>query len=157
MVSGRAVALLGVILLGLVATLSIFDAHPKELLWLQSLPVYKFASGCALATYIAYQWRLSYFRWAAKRRGGVTSYRRHQIVGLLGPVLFYFHSTSLGYAFLLWLSVLFLANLALALFAPAVVGSSSKAYAKIWMVTHVLASVLIVLLTAVHAYVASWF
>ena len=120
---------------------------------LQSNELYRAASGCVLAGIIAYQWYLSWLRWKRSPKAKL-HLERHRLLGALSPLVFFFHATHLGYAYLLWLTVAFLANHLLGCLHPSFVRWSSANYTKFWMVSHILFSCLVAFLALGHIYVA---
>lgn len=81
-------------------------------------------------------------------------YKLHKWPGACAPLFFYVHSTQRGYAYLSVLSTAYFANVGLGLCNQEVVQIRKKWFAQSWMVTHVAASVLIVVLMVYHIFIS---
>lgn len=76
---------------------------------LQESDGYKFVTGSLLIAFIGYQWYLPYLRLMGDPAVRNAS-RWHSYVGVLAPMLLYLHSISLGVAYTIVLSLLFVLN-----------------------------------------------
>jgi len=145
--------------LGLGLLLAFFLQHLFQIKWplmvaLQQHATYKYWSGLLLMTYITYQWYLAFLRMHGRVHAAKRHYKPHKWLGACAPLFFYVHSTQLGYAYLGVLSVMYFANVVLGLCNQEVVQSRKKWFTQSWMVTHVAASVLIVVLMVYHIFIS---
>jgi sulfoxide reductase heme-binding subunit YedZ len=141
---------------GLLLAFFVQDAFALKWPWLASMQaneVYKQGTGFLLVLYVAHQWRLS---WLRLNGCGQTKAccLRHKQWGAIAPVLYYFHSTVVGYAYLLFLSTAFFAIVLLGLCNREILGINSRWFQKGWVIVHVSLSVLLIVLMAYHGYVA---
>jgi hypothetical protein len=123
--------------------------HPG-LAALQQLDGYSVATGSALIAFIGYQWYLPYLRLTG--RSAHMESRWHTYVGVLAPVLLYLHSVSMGFAYTVVLSSLFVLN--------AMVGAVGKTsiknlkwrqrFRRVVLLVHVPASCLITAMALIH-------
>ena len=124
---------------------------------LQSNSLYKQLTGLLLGFFIARQFRLGLAR-MKKRTSNIRSrLAQHKWQGVLAPLLFFVHSTTLGYAYTLILSVVFLSNIAVGLINVEVVRVRAQAYLSAWMVVHVGLAMATVGLAAFHVYIVYFY
>ncbi|MFI0431131.1 hypothetical protein [Mariniflexile sp. HMF6888] len=112
---------------------------------------YKRWSGLGLALFIVIQWLLTFSRIVKKLKKysfKVTSL--HKWFGALSPLLFYFHSMSFGYGYLMLLTYIFLVNNFIGYFNLDVIKSTNEILFKGWMITHVAFSMVITILMVFH-------
>ena len=117
---------------------------------LQQLDVYRITTGSLLIAFIGYQWYLPYLRLTGKPAHNAT--RRHSFLGVLAPIFLYLHSVSLGYAYTIALSTLFVLN--------TMIGAVDKTWIKnperrqrfrqIWLFAHVPVSCLVTVMALIH-------
>lgn len=81
-------------------------------------------------------------------------YKFHTWLGACAPLVFYLHATHLGYAYLGMLSGTYFANVVLGLCNQEVVRLRKRWFTQAWMVAHVAASVLVVVLMLSHICIA---
>ncbi|WP_370476609.1 hypothetical protein [Tamlana flava] len=118
---------------------------------LQQDEMYKRWSGLALAIFIIFQWVLTLTRVIKKfRKNAMSMQSIHKWLGAISPLLFYIHSMSLGYGYLLLLSYIFFSNTLLGYFNLDVVKSKSDALFKGWMVSHVALSIIVSIMLVFH-------
>jgi len=117
---------------------------------------YKVATGTLLSTFVGAQWLLALCRWQSWNRIAKTLYTWHQRLGVLGPVLLFVHSRTLGYAYLMMLSGVFLANTMLGVASPQAFPSLRK-HQTPWMAAHIALSVLLICLIFYHVWTALYF
>jgi hypothetical protein len=144
---------------GLVALLVVQDVYGLKIAALEQLQkdgTWKLVTGCALVVFLGYQWVLAALR-ARGSKGANKHLRWHRCVGACGPLLFYAHASRFGYAYLAALSGLFLGNLLLGAAAPLLQRIHVKAIRLGWPVLHIAASVLTLVLTAIHTVVAAYY
>ncbi|HET6585169.1 MAG TPA: hypothetical protein VFG69_17045 [Nannocystaceae bacterium] len=144
---------------GLVALLVVQDVYGLEIPALEELQrdgMWKLATGSALVAFLAFQWALAAIRMRGSSGAG-KHLRWHRCVGALGPVLFYAHATKFGYAYLAALSSVFLGNILLGAAAPVLQRLRVPWIRLGWPVLHIAASVLTLVLTAIHAVVAAYY
>lgn len=150
-------------LMGLLVSQDVYGLKIPELEAWQRGATWKLVTGTLLVAFLAFQWTLAIVRMRAKS-SAARPLRWHRFVGALGPVLFYAHATRFGYAYLAALSSVFLGNILLGAAAPLLHrlhGRAARPWTKVlalgWPIVHVAASVLTVVLTAVHAVLAAWY
>lgn len=114
---------------------------------------YRLVTGSLLGAFIAFQWLLAWARTEGRAATRRRIYSWHQIVGAATPVFFFVHSTTLGYGYLLLLSVVYFANNALGLANPGLVRSAYP-LAGAWVVAHITLSAAIVILGCHHLWTA---
>jgi len=117
---------------------------------LQQLDGYSITTGGALIAFIGYQWYLPYLRLAGDSAHIQSQW--HSYVGVLAPVLLYLHSVSMGFAYTVVLSSLFVLN--------TMVGAAGKtslkkvaqrqSFQRILLLVHVPASCLVTVLALIH-------
>lgn len=147
-------------LMGLLVSQDVYGLKIAPLDALQRGATWKLVTGALLVAFLAFQWTLAIVRMRAKS-SAAAPLRWHRWIGALGPVLFYAHATRFGYAYLAALSSVFLGNILLGAAAPLLYRLQGRGWTKVvatgWPVLHVAASVLTVVLTAVHAVLAAWY
>jgi hypothetical protein len=108
---------------------------------------------------MAGQWLLPYLRLNGRFKAAARHYRLHKRQGAFLPLVYYFHATTFGYAYLLALSCAFFANIVLAYLEPDRVARTNgrQRYTFAWLATHVVLSVLIVALIIYHIFVVFYY
>jgi hypothetical protein len=162
-------AIVGGLAFGLMAALVLQDVYGLKIPTLEALQrdgTWKLVTGGLLVAFLGFQWTLAALRMRGAKSLGL-HLRWHRLAGALGPVLFFAHASRFGYAYLAALSGLFLGNILLGAAAPLLQrlprrredkrASWGKLVATGWPIAHVAASVLTVVLTAVHAVLAAWY
>ena len=144
----------GVLLLLGFAVQDIFQLKWPWLETLQADETYRRWSGLVLTLYVAAQFILPWFRWRGKFKQAARYYHLHKYQGILAPLVYYIHATTMGYAYLFLLSMVYFANFTLGLFNQEVVAkpAQKQKYAYYWVIGHVLLSILTVALVAFHIY-----
>ena len=122
---------------------------------LQTVDVFKYATGAGLLSYVGWQWWLFYSR--LKRRNLRRLLSWHQRTGALVPLLFYVHSVEIGYGYMAALSWVFLVNMLVGAASPLGVRINNRCYTASWGVLHVLLAALTVVLGLFHAYIAAYY
>jgi hypothetical protein len=89
-------------------------------------------------------------------RAAKALYPLHQTLGALAPLLLFLHSTRLGFGYLVVLSVVYLANNLVGLVNPSAF-PRIKSVLSVWTIVHIALSVLVVVLTAYHAWTALYY
>jgi methionine sulfoxide reductase heme-binding subunit len=117
---------------------------------------YKVATGALLGAFISFQWLLAICRVSGFMRVAKALYPWHQTVGALAPVLLFLHSTRLGFGYLVVLCGVYLANNLVGLINPSAF-PRVKSVLSLWTVVHIALSVLLVALTAYHAWTALYY
>lgn len=149
----RAVGLLLLIAYGLQDAIDLkFEALER----LQDNQNYKIVSGLVLLSYMLMQWRLPIARWLKQSNDKLIAKKRsHQLIGSAAPLVFYLHASSTGYAYLLALSAVYLANSLLGYSSGEFIAQAyRKAYVFGWTILHVSASTCLLFLSGYHAYIA---
>lgn len=128
--------------------------------WLESIQsgeTYIRWTGWLLAGYMLYQTFLPALRLFgySKEKMTIQHYHFHKLAGVLAPLVFYIHSTKLGYAYLFVLSVVYFANVLMAYLNKDIFEDEQRKqdYTFYWMPTHVSLSVLTITLVLYHIYV----
>ncbi|MBC3759640.1 hypothetical protein H7U19_14585 [Hyunsoonleella sp. SJ7] len=143
-------------LIGLVLLTGFFLQFFLKLEWswlfqLQRGEMFKRWTGLVLALFITFQWVLTLTRAIKKLRPkAVVMQNIHKWLGALSPIVFYMHSATMGYGYLLLLSYIFLANTLLGYLNLDVIKSGNEAFFKGWMITHVAASIVVTILMVFH-------
>ncbi len=146
---------IGLLLIGLYVFQYVADF---KWLWLEELQTdksYKNWSGLVIFIYILFQWLLTIVRHVFKL---TTEQCRpylqlHKYLGIISPILFYFHSADPGYAFLFILSVVFFANALIGLINTKNDMLQTKWLYLLYIASHVILSVTILFLTFIHIWV----
>lgn len=123
---------------------------------LQNQHNYKITSGLLLLLYVLMQWRLPIVRWLKLANDKLLrDKQRHQYFGAVAPLVFYLHASSIGYAYLLALSSVYLANSLLGYSSGEFIAQTyRKAYLYGWTIMHVGLSTSLLFLSGYHAYIA---
>jgi hypothetical protein len=114
------------------------------------------ATGALLALFLSFQWLLAICRISGFMRAAKALYPWHQTLGALAPLLLFLHSTRLGFGYLVVLSVVYLANNLVGLVNPSAF-PRIKSVLSVWTIVHIALSVLVVVLTAYHAWTALYY
>ncbi|GAA3590763.1 hypothetical protein Q4Q39_15550 [Flavivirga amylovorans] len=121
------------------------------LLELQQQEMYKRWSGLVLALFIVFQWILTLTRIIKRLRKYAMSMQTiHKWLGAISPLVFYIHSMSLGYGYLLLLSYVFFSNTLLGYFNLDVIKNNSDLLFKGWMIVHVALSIIVTIMMVFH-------
>ncbi len=151
MVANNKSTIVGLLLLFAFLLQFFFNIEWTWLFNLQQGELYKRWSGLLLAVLIVMQWVLTLTRVVKKWRSyAVTMQNIHKWLGALSPLVFYIHSMSMGYGYLLLLSYIFFSNALLGYLNLDVIKSSSEALFKGWMITHVALSIVITSMMVFH-------
>lgn len=125
-----------------------------KLNFLESLQVqenYKRWSGLAVGLFILFQWLLTFSRVIPKFRKNSNGINNlHRWIGVLSPLLLFFHSTQFGFGYLALFSYLFLGNMLLGTLNIDFIKSTKDWFFKAWMIVHVALSVTITFLLFFH-------
>ena len=144
---------LGVFLLSAYLAQALFHLKMPWLESLQQDQTYKITTGLVLLAFVGFQWLLTIFRMKGYKFLAHHHYNYHKQLGCFAPLIFYIHSTQLGYAYLALLSSVYLANTAVGLFNYETLRISRKSFVHYWMVTHVALSLLVVVLIIYHIFI----
>ncbi|MEZ4399331.1 MAG: hypothetical protein R3B06_04890 [Kofleriaceae bacterium] len=128
---------------------------PAALRRLQARDAYLVVTGLALASLVAYQFKLSLAR-MDRRPVGPSAVARHRVVGALLPLGLLLHAPGFGFGYLRMLSLVFGAALVLGLVARGVRSLHRRvpwAY-DAWFISHIAVSVLLVGLIGFHVVIA---
>ncbi|WP_246041089.1 hypothetical protein [Flavivirga rizhaonensis] len=113
--------------------------------------MYKRWSGMVLALFIVFQWVLTLTRIIKKlRKHAISMQTIHKWLGAISPLVFYIHSMSLGYGYLLLLSYIFFSNTLLGYFNLDVIKNNSDLLFKGWMIAHVALSIIVTIMMVFH-------
>lgn len=126
---------------------------------LQQIELYKKWSGFILLLFILSQWYLSFMRinkdYNASKKEVFLDI--HKWIGVLLPIVFYVHSTNIGYGVLLLLSFVFYLNLAIGLINTNDILAKHPKYFNIWLVSHILFSVAVLIISFVHVWLVFYY
>lgn len=147
--------LAGIFLLCLYLLQDFLGLHWEWLKQLQTIDMYKYATGSCLMVYVAWQWYLFWARLQGTTGQNLLAF--HQRTGALAPVLFYTHTVQLGYGYLAVLSWIFLGNLLIGMMNPIGIRIRSRSYIACWGAVHVTLAVLTAALGGYHAYIAVYY
>lgn len=153
---GSSNRVLGGVLLGAVLLLFSTDLPIDELLASQNQFDYKLVTGALLWVYVAFQWLLAFARIEGMNKIAKFLFVPHQTLGVLGPVFFYAHAARWGFGYLLALSGVFFANLALGLCQPRS-APRARRLLPIWLVIHIALSIVLVVLAGYHTWQAFYY
>ncbi|MEN3324255.1 hypothetical protein VP395_10995 [Mariniflexile soesokkakense] len=142
---------IGLLLLFLYLTQFILGLKWEWLYKMQQEEIYKRWSGLGLALFIVIQWLLTFSRIINKlKKYSFKVTNLHKWFGALSPLLFYMHSMSFGYGYLMLLTYIFIINNFIGYFNLDVIKSTNEVLFKGWMITHVAFSMVITLLMVFH-------
>ena len=117
----------------------------------QQLELYKRWSGLALALLFGFQWMLTASRvLPGFRKYALQLATLHKWAGAISPLLFYIHSSGIGYGYLGLLTYVFVANTLIGLVNLELVRKNSLWLFNGWMITHVALSMVLTLLMGFH-------
>ncbi|WP_242521379.1 hypothetical protein [Tamlana sp. s12] len=118
---------------------------------LQQQELFKRWSGLVLALFIAFQWLLTFTRVIKKlRKHAMTTQSMHKWIGAISPLIFYIHSMTFGYGYLLMLSYIFFTNTLIGYFNLDVIKNNSDLLFKSWMIVHVALSIIVTIIMVFH-------
>lgn len=148
----------GLLLFAAFIVQDLFEWKIEALQNLQHDESYRRWSGLGLSLVILFQWTLSLVRSKPKwQQLSLTFSNIHNWVGAFSPLLFYLHSTQLGFAYLLVLSLTFFSNFVLGTFNLDVIKSKSVVVFQGWMILHVATSFLVTFLTIYHIWIVFYY
>jgi ferredoxin-NADP reductase len=122
----------------------------------QELEGYQRWSGLGLALFMAYQWSFPVLRFQGPWKGRARQLKLHKRIGLLAPLVYFVHTSHVGYGFLSFLSSVFFANIALGAANPGWLSQPDmkRRYGYSWVIAHILLSVLTLSLMLLHVYIS---
>lgn len=129
-----------------------FDLKLDFLEELQQVENYKRWSGLVLFLLILSQWYLSFKRMNKDIENMQKEFyiNIHKWIGVFLPLAFYIHSTNIGYAILLALSVVFFINVGMGFINTKEWIEKHPKYFNTWLTIHILLSVFVVFIGAIH-------
>ncbi len=143
-------------ILGLVLMIAYFLQYILKLEWswlfeLQAQEMYKRWTGLGLALFIIFQWVLTMTRTIKRfRKYAMSMLSIHKWLGAISPLIFYIHTASLGYGYLLLLTYIFFSNTLLGYLNLNVLKNNSDLLFKSWMIAHVALSVIVPIMMVFH-------
>lgn len=150
--------IIGLTLLALYIAQEVFDWKIEIVEVWQHKESYRRWSGLALSLVILFQWTLSLVRSKEKwQELSLTFKSIHNWIGAFTPLLFYIHSSDVGFAYLFVLSITFLSNFVLGSFNLDIIKSKSQIVFQGWMILHVAASFFITFLTIYHIWIVFYY
>ena len=151
MVANNKSTIVGLVLLSAFLLQYFLNIEWTWLFNLQQGELYKRWSGFVLALFILFQWVLTITRVIKKfRKYAMTMQTIHKWLGALSPLVFYIHSMSMGYGYLLLLSYIFFSNALLGYLNLDVIKNNSDLLFQAWMITHVALSIIITIMMVFH-------
>lgn len=146
--------------LGILIAVFLLQITPWKLQWLATLQqdeMYKRWSGIVLLLYIGFQLTLSVLRIAERHKQAKTFYNLHKQSGVVAPLFFLAHSTTLGYSYLFIQSIIFFTIIGIGWTHHEFSTIKNKYFNWAWMILHVTLSISMVLITGFHIWVAFYF
>gem|GEM_PF-287194 len=130
---------------------NVFDWGLPFMAALQESDGYKIITGSLLIALIGYQWYLPYLRLTGDLAAQTAS-QRHSYVGVLAPMLLYLHSISLGVAYTIVLSLLFVLNTMVGAVGGLAMRNPGRRQRmqRILLMVHVPASCLLTVVALIH-------
>ncbi|MFP6816405.1 MAG: cyclic nucleotide-binding domain-containing protein, partial [Pseudomonadales bacterium] len=137
---------------------SALDWGLPALVALQQIDGYRIATGSLLLAFIGHQWYLGFLRLTGppvtrvNKLFAPTATSWHRYLGVLAPVLLYLHSVSLGVAYTLVLSLLFVLNAMVGAVDKTLISSLEhrQIFQRFWLMVHIPSSSLITVLALIH-------
>jgi hypothetical protein len=145
-----------VVLMGFLLQASLRVSWP-ELEALQQTIGYKIASGSLLCAYLLTQWQVPYQRLTRTVSNASARLAEHKLVGVLGPLILYLHSSRLGTGYTWLLSTLFLGNAALSLLNRETLGIKARWFWFTWLTLHITLAVTVTAMGALHVCTALYY
>ena len=135
-----------------------FHLQWEKLYSLQHDEMFKRWTGLGLGLFITFQWLLTLFRIIPKlRQRSIKMTAIHKWIGAFSPVIFYLHSMTFGYAYLLFLSIVFMTNMLLGTVNLDIIKSQKEWLFKLWMILHVSFSIIITFVMLFHVGVVFYY
>ena len=125
---------------------------------LQSGETYKRYSGFVLGGFMLLQWSLTIVK--VVKRWSEHAYlftQIHKWMGAISPLVFYIHAMRFGFAYLLFLSVSFFANMLIGLLNTDEIKLKADWYFQGWMIVHVSLSLMLSTLMLYHGFIAYYY
>lgn len=125
----------------------------------QTQEIYKMLSGSLVALFIMAQWYFPVLRIRRKSVEAAKQYTIHKQIGAFAPLIYYFHSTKIGFGFLFMLSTVFFTNNLLGLFNHDLVKNRTerRRYSELWLAPHIILSLSTVALMIYHIFIAIYY
>jgi hypothetical protein len=114
--------------------------------------IYRQITGALIFFVILYQWRLFYLRSQKIKHSGSQQLQLHRWLGASTPLLLYFHSMELGYAYQMALTLSMLIASLSGLLSPQILKIKSPKYYFSWQVSHIVSAGLCLPLSIFHIY-----
>ena len=129
---------------------SVLDWGLPRLASLQQLDGYRITTGSLLIAFIGYQWYLPYLRLTGNPAQIESQW--HTYLGVLAPVLLYLHTVSLGFAYTVALSSLFVLNTMVGAVGKTPINNlgQRQRFQRMLLWVHVPASCLVTVLALIH-------
>lgn len=126
---------------------------------LQSIELYKKWSGLLLLILILSQWYISALRANKKISSSKKQFyvNLHKLIGVLLPLFFYFHSTSIGFGMLFVLSVVFFISIFLGFINTENFVIRFPNLFNWWLMLHILFSAIVLVLSFIHVWQVFYF
>ncbi|GEM_PF-1977889 len=148
---------IGVVLFALLTAQYVVPIQWQQLAQLQSNELYKQLTGFTIFCFILLQWRLAHLRAANRNREARGNLNTHQWLGVLAPVLIFFHSTQTGHEHQTALLFLFIATVFTGLFSFHTVKLRKQWFIMGWTIVHITFATATIALLSFHIYVVFWY
>jgi methionine sulfoxide reductase heme-binding subunit len=154
MSKNRALLAAGILILCLYMVQAMLGIRWGWLTDLQEIEIYQQITGLALGGLIAWQWYLGFLRFTNRHHEAKRWSQPHKYSGVIAPIVVFLHSSKFGYAYVLLLNGIFIGNVVLGLLEPQSAALRNKWWQTNWLILHIAASLMTVMLMAFHLYVA---
>ncbi|MFV2055446.1 MAG: hypothetical protein ACC707_03220 [Thiohalomonadales bacterium] len=129
-----------------------YNLSPKWLNELQDINAYKQITGFILAIYILNQWQIAFTRNNGQKPSAGQRYT-HRYSGSFVPIVYYFHSVDIGFAYQAILSMSLLLNCVIGGCNPTDLKIRYVGYYRCWLTLHISLAVIIVPVSLYHLYI----
>lgn len=119
--------------------------------------IYRQLTGFTLVTFVLHQWYFPWLRLQHQVARAVRGANLHKLLGAVAPLLYLLHARHTGYAYQLWLSLVFLGVFATGLINPETAGVRQPWFRAVWIPVHVGLSTALPFLVAYHVFVTYWY
>ena len=149
----QAYLVLGMSLVTLFTAQLLLGLRWEWLVQLQADEVYRQITGYLLLAYILLQSRLGIKRLCQHLNSLRKEFDSHKIQGVFAPVLFYIHSTEVGFAYQMFFAFVFLGNCIVGYMNPHALKCGNRLYLMSWTITHISLAILTLALMSFHIFV----
>ena len=151
---GKAYFYLGLTLLTAFAIQQISHSRWPWLTALQADDSYKQLSGFALVFYLVHQWHCGVLRNRGLMLAAGNILSRHKLLGAMAPLFFYAHAQTIGFAYLLALSLVYFGLFLTGLFNYEISRINKPWFRPAWITLHIGLSTGLLFLLSYHVYIS---